>query len=477
MSWSGFQAGVVVAVAACAPLDDDEVVPVPAAPPVRAAFASHDAADPVAPGPPPNIVLVVLDDVGVEIVSTWDRHPDAAPTPTLDDLADDGLVFRNAYAMPWCSPTRVGLLTGRSGVRWGMGRAIRLADPNDVSLPDEAITLPELLRDAAPVPYTSALAGKWHLTQFEQDAPNAPLRQGFVHHDGSLGNLQHDHSLDGEPQSYYDWERVTDGVVERTDVYATTATFDAASGFAATLPEPFFLMVAPQAAHSPWVAPPEELHDYDLEAEGGRPWRYRAIIEAADRELGRFLDGIEPGRRSRTVVVVVGDNGTDRRAFLPPLDGRRGKSTVWELGVRVPWVMSGPGVARGETEALAHTDDLFATLAHLAGVDDADLPDGLDSYDLFPVLQDPSRDVRDTVGAVQHEPNGFGAPVELSRMARDHRYKLVLDEDGSEALFDIGDDLVEGIDLLKNGEDDLSPSMLAVLQRLRDAMWADADGS
>ncbi|MCB9662627.1 MAG: sulfatase-like hydrolase/transferase [Alphaproteobacteria bacterium] len=281
-----------------------------------------------------------------------------------------------------------------------------------------------------------------------------PSRQGFDTHIGSIGNLQNDHSVDGQPQNYYDWERwwtARSSAPLRT--YATTDEVDDALRLVRTMPEPFFLQVSFHASHYPWQPPPAELtHDGNDGSGGKEAQRYRAIVDALDHEMGRLLDGLPTAIADDTIVIYLSDNGSDPRAMMAAYKGHASKGFVSELGVRVPLVVAGPGVDGGGRwdHSLVHAVDLFATVLDLAGVPRA-VGDDLDSVSFAPRLRDPSarRGPRRRV-AEQFQPNGDG-PYKVERiMIRDDRYKLVRDDaTGVDQLFLLDGSLLEGDDLLE----------------------------
>lgn len=384
---------------------------------------------------PANVLILLTDDQGVDQIGAYAEHPDPPATPRMDALADQGVLFRNAWSYPTCSPTRAALLTGRLGRRTGVGDAMQYLQSRE--LPLREITLPEVLA-TAPVPYASSAVGKWHLSAYNSPSGvHHPNLTGFEFFTGSMANLYDHVEDDGRPHSFFHWERITNGVVSKDDTYATTATVDDALARIEVMPEPWLLYVAFNAPHTPWDPPPSGLHEQgEVTPQTPEPVRYRAAVEALDHELGRLLDEIDPSVLARTTILFAGDNGTPAEAVREPWNPARGKQTPYEGGVNVPLVVAGAGVhAPGESAALVHVHDLFATALDIAG---ADPPEGvaLDSESLLPYVADPDEPGRDIVYTERFVPSGPG-PYEVDwRMSRTGSFKVV-DRTGQLGVFDL----------------------------------------
>ncbi|MEQ1570062.1 MAG: sulfatase-like hydrolase/transferase [Myxococcota bacterium] len=418
---------------------------------------------PDAGGAGPNLVVVVLDDVGLDKIGRYGVHPVTAPTPTFDQLASEGLLYRDAYALPSCTATRAALLNGRHARRTGTGSILWPFD-GSAELPLDEVTIPELLRPAG---YCSAIAGKWHLsTLLSPSGARHPWGQGFAWYSGSLNNLWVDTARRSGGNGYYAFEKVgMDGEIALEERYATTDTTDDAIALVHTLPSPFFLMVSYNAAHNPWHDPPAALQGYGT---GLDPFTSQlAMLEAADAELARLVDVLPDD----TVLVLLSDNGSSSSVAQPPSDPERAKNTVYEGGIRVPMVVTGPGVPAGvETHALFSVVDLLPTFAELAGAALPDVP--LDGVSALPTWRDPAVEVRGSVYAEELSPAGPGPWVVDERSLRDDRYKLVRHTDGAVELFDLlGRTFDEGEDLLLSP----TPEAEAALDRLTAALDATVD--
>ena len=408
-----------------------------------------------------NVLLIVADDVGVDRVGCYAEHPNPGRTPNIDGLAARGVLFRNAWSSPLCSPTRAGLLTGRHAFRTGIGDVVDYGSGAGQALPLAETTLPELLDAGTADRWAHAAIGKWHLGTAPAGGPAHPLLSGFAQHRGALGNL----GTAAAPGDYFAYLKAVDGQLTASRTYATTDAVNDALAAIDALSEPWLLYVCFNAAHQPYHAPPDALQGYDL-GPGAPPVQYmKAMTEAMDTEIGRLLRGVPASVMRRTTVVVVGDNGTDPDATTAPFSKPHAKGTVYEGGVNVPLIVAGPRVQQpgSECQALVQTLDLFATVAEIAGVQPASvLPPGtpLDSVSLLPYLADPSQpSLRRHAFTETFAPNGHGPYSHVERALRDDRYKLVRkvaqiagpggpEEHTVDALYDLLADPFEQDDLL-----------------------------
>ncbi|MEM7310855.1 MAG: sulfatase-like hydrolase/transferase [Planctomycetota bacterium] len=382
-----------------------------------------------APSAQDNVLIVVVDDVGIDQIPAYGLGADLPPTPTLDSFAAEGVLFRNAYSNPVCSPTRAQVLTGRHAFRTGIGHIVGpgMTTPEFFQLAPEETILPEMLDLGTGGLYDHAAIGKWHLYDGAVGFETAPNDAGFNHFAGTPSNLGFDFL------AYYNWLKVVDGSFFVTTTYATTDQIDEALAFMSTAPEPWLCYLAFSAAHVPFHEPPAQLHTQDLSAAdpitNPRPY-YKATVEAIDTELGRMKAGMG-ALFDRTNMFFLADNGTPFEVVIPPFDPQHAKVTLYEGGCHVPFLVTGPAVAQPGTEsdALVSMVDLFATIAELAAVDlDTVMPPGfeLDSVSLLPYLADSSTpSLRRTVFSQLFGPLG-SAPYNLEGyMLRDDRYKLI----------------------------------------------------
>lgn len=421
---------------------------------------------------PPNVLLLIADDVGQDMVGAYGLSEAAPETPRLDALAGEGVLFRQAIANPVCSPTRATLVTGQYAWRMGIGNAI--PPKPGWALQDDVRTLAQALDEATADGYASAVVGKWHLASPDHGGLDQPRRMGFDHHLGTMSNLNG--LVEGEPETYFRWQRVVDGEASVGEGYITTVTVDDALDLTRSLPEPWFLLIGFHAAHFPMHQPPQDLTTTPLPRNPSESDLYRAMVEAMDTEIGRLLDGLGE-QRERTNVIFLGDNGSAHTAVRPPLTPKTSKGSLHRGGVRVPFVVSGPGVvgAGRETDALVNTTDVFATALAWAGGGSAPV----DSISFHPVLEDPAAPAPRTFAyAERFGPNGPAATWTWHEsIVRDARHKLFVRNGEEAALFDMVADPLETRNLLRKGP---TKSLRKVLTRLRDAapevVWTPRSG-
>ena len=389
---------------------------------------------------PPNVLLLIADDLGVDGVAAYGEQPNPVRTPNIDALATDGMLFRNCWASPGCSPTRATMLTGQYGFRTRIGIAINY-DNSGFELDKDSPSLGHVLPDA----YRVEALGKWHLSTAAGSHKRHPSHMGFENFRGSMKIIK---GFIGP--GYYEWDKVDQGVESLETTYATTDTVDDALEFIDRVgpDQPWFLWTAFHAPHAPYHKPPSQLHTYTLPAEVGDdiPLIHRAMLEALDTEIGRLLASIDPAVLANTVIIFIGDNGTTKQATELPFIPQHAKNTVFEGGVNVPLIVKGPGVQRGtECGALVNAVDLFDTIAEVAGVRETGSPD---SVSLVPYFRNPDRPpLREWVYTEIFAPNG-NANLTTDRAVRIGDYKLIYKLDSTKALvreflFDLASDPFE----------------------------------
>ena len=345
---------------------------------------------------PPNILLIIADDVGVDQIGVYGEGTNPATTPNIDAIARRGVLFRNTWSNPVCSSTRATILTGRYGFRTGVGFVARVGE----DLKDREHTLPEILARHPANRYGTAAFGKWHLNaghgiEIREQVLAAPYRAGFSFFRGTYKNIN---------RSYFGWQDIIlqdrgNGQIELSGggfnpEYNTSEIVNHTASwiheFEKNRPDdPWFVWLAFNAAHQPFHKPPATLHTVDLSdpsitCKNPKPFRtpetlgpcYRAMIEAMDTEIGRLLnDELSKESLERTTIIFVGDNGSVKGVAPDSAKAFRQKGSTYEGGINVPLVIAGAGVeASGsqmprERSALVNTTDLFSTVLELAGLD------------------------------------------------------------------------------------------------------------
>ncbi|MEM7079196.1 MAG: sulfatase-like hydrolase/transferase [Pseudomonadota bacterium] len=380
---------------------------------------------------PPNIILILADDLGFNDVSLYNggAADGTLQTPHIDALAQNGVSFTNGYAAnAVCAPSRATIMTGRYSTRFGFeftpfprsGAMIfrwmqelnpptlpsflddaalaGLPDMVDLGMPPEQITIAEVLRDAG---YYTAHIGKWHLGGSARMRPEA---QGFadsLYMQGMLYLPEDDPQVVNAKREQNGIERMVwanadyraqfngggsfapDGYL--TDYY----TREAVNVIEANQHRPFFLYLAHWAIHNPLQA---RRDDYDKLAhiEDHHLRVYASMIESLDRSVGEVVGALRRlGLEENTLIVFTSDNGGANYIALPDVNKpyRGWKLTHFEGGTHVPFMAKWPArIAAGTTyDQPIHHIDLFATMAAAAGAS-APSDREMDGVDLLPFV-------------------------------------------------------------------------------------------
>ncbi len=326
----------------------------------------------------PNVLVIFADDLGYADLGVHGATD--VRTPAIDSLARGGVRFSNGYtSSPLCSPSRAGLLTGRYQNRFGHEfNEGPFPHPPAWGLPLTEKTLADRLKAAG---YATGLVGKWHLGP---EAPFHPQRRGF---DEFFGFIHASHLYLGvKPDSVNPILRGTSPVDEPE--YLTDAFGREAVQFLDRHKDhPWFLYLAFNAVHSPYVATPKYLERQSAVVDDKRR-TYTAMVAAMDDAIGRVLDRLQTlGLDERTLVFFVSDNGgpLGDGGRNGPLRGSKGQT--WEGGIRVPFIFQWKGVVPGGRvydHPVIHLD-VFATALAAAGVSVRTAPP-LDGVDLVPFV-------------------------------------------------------------------------------------------
>jgi arylsulfatase B len=403
----------------------------------------------------PNVLLVIADDYGAEASTLYPAiagDQGQVSVPNIEALAENGLVFDNAWASPVCSPTRGTIISGQYGYRTGVTTVGNV-------LPTSTVTLFDRLTQESPG-YEQAFFGKYHVGGGSIDPRAGVVYPGvpqILQHARDIGLTNFRGILGGAIVDYFDWVTYDiAGPQLNNTTYATTALTDYAIDYihhheSARPSEPWFLYQAYNAPHaanggnSPYQVPPPELHSVDLSAVGNPVTGaydtnipiYQADIQALDTELGRLLATVD---LEKTTVIFVGDNGVPPPVKDTHTGLRDAKGSVYEGGVRVPLIVAGAGVTRrGREDDLFVTTDLYATILELTGVS---VPQVNNSYSLKPLLNDET-----ATNGRTHSFTETSTGTNSRRYAlKDKRFKLV-NNLGTWELFDLVADPKEATSL------------------------------
>lgn len=458
-------------------------------------------------GAPPNVILVMADDLGIGDVSPTNPRC-KIKTPNLQKLADEGLTFLDAHTpSSVCTPTRYGLLTGRYNWRSQLARGV-LSGTSSHLIPADRPTLGHLLKKAG---YHTAMVGKWHLgwdwqrsgkeIDFTKPVKNGPDINGFDYYYGHCG------SLDMPPYVWVDTGRITaqpdrvEGVSKQQDPYGWYRKGPIGSDFkipevlphlfgksieyvkarseSAKAGKPFFLYLALPAPHTPIVPVPPFQGASKLNP-------YADFVMQMDHHMGQLLDVIEQaGLGDDTLVIFTSDNGCSPEANFSvlteqghdPSAGYRGhKADIYEGGHRVPLIVRWPGnIERGgKTTALACLTDVYATLEQITSQDKQPLG-GEDSFSLTPVFKGAATSGRDTL--ISHSIGGSFAirqgPWKLCLSAGSGGWSAPRESDAIKRklppmqLFNLDDDPGERKNLLAEHADKVNALLLLLDRQVR----------
>lgn len=398
------------------------------------------SAGPRAEQRPPNVLVLLADDLGLDFLGLYDdvnvlrpgvadERPWVYPrTPALERLAAAGVRFTQARAMPSCSASRASILGGRYPFRHGIGSLVRRVEgsgpePRTVEFGvgpgNREVTLAHLAGAAG---LRSFQAGKWHLALKESNAALGGEPGAGWEHVTAVGGFDDCWTIFGNLNERGGGDPWTDFEVHVHEAgaheagaeepapkrsYATSSQVDRILAWTAARGDaPWLVYSAFNAVHAPFEPPPEELvsterylEEIREDARSPDPRRHSAwpiwcaMIEALDAELGRLLDGLaEQGQLEHTVIFFLGDNGSPEQVMVDAWNlerlelgetfGRladrraeRFKHTVWECGVRVPLIVSGPVVAEPGRSSAALVDavDLWGTVRELVELEPASL--------------------------------------------------------------------------------------------------------
>ena len=365
-----------------------------------AAGASMGSLGSLAQTKPPNIVLIMADDLGYGHLGCYGQQH--IRTPNIDRLAREGTRFTQAYAgCSQCAPSRSVLMTG-----YHSGHTPVRGNSGGISLRAEDVTVAEVLKRAG---YRTGLFGKWGLG--DADTPGVPNKQGFDEFFGYL-HQKHAHFYYTDYLWQNDARFALPGNMDgNREQYTPDVILDRALDFIrASSGAPFFCFVSSTIPHHEWAVPESSLKEYAGTFDEQRPefrWRegyafpkepkatMAAMVSHLDKGVGKIVQLLdELMLRENTLVLFTSDNGPDSYSMTNldffkasgPLRGH--KYDLYEGGIRVPAIARWPGTvpAGADSELPWHFADIMPTFAELAGTP-SEVPNNIDGISIAPSLR------------------------------------------------------------------------------------------
>lgn len=377
---------------------------------------------------PPNIVMILCDDLGYGEIQCLNPERNKVPTPNVDRMAAEGMIFTDAHSgASVCTPTRYGLLTGRYAWRTRLqGGVVGGAGRSHPPLIEKGIlTVPAVLKQAG---YDTAMFGKWHLGFSYVDAEGNEVQPEKAPQWTS--GLPIGAMVTGNPTEFgfdryagFHHSAQIETLIEN-DRVVRELPMDQMLGFLgdravgyieeqSKTKSPFFIYLPLNSPHTPIAPSAEWIGKSELGA-------YGDFVMETDHIVGRVIDALKAaGVDKNTLVIFSSDNGCsagpakardlqEKHNHFPSANLRGYKSDLWDGGHRVPFIVRWPdGVKAGQTSSeLICLTDLMATCAELTGWELGD-DDGVDSFSFLPLLSDPKVSSRDTV--IHHSISGYFA--------------------------------------------------------------------
>ena len=388
---------------------------------------------PVVPIAKNNVLLIIVDDIGLDATIGYNIGSQKPNMPNLQNLINSGVKFNNVWSNPVCSPTRSTILTGKYGYRTSV------LDAGDELSTSETSLHNYLSQNTN---YSSALVGKWHLSGTPADH-NHPNNIGIDYYSGMIG---------GGIQNYSNWVFSVNGNISNTTQYSTTKLTNEAIDWINNQDSEWFMWLAYNAPHTPFHLPPSNLHSQgqlpaDQASIDSNPLPYYlAMIEAVDSEMGRLFNSISEEELANTTIIFIGDNGTPNEV-VQQYNSNRAKGSLYKGGINVPMIISGNQVNRfsQDENALINTTDLFTTITELCGVNNQAVHDSKSFISLLSSsFNSNSRDyIYSEIGNENYS-------------IRNTTHKYIHFENGNEALFNLNNNQFEFPNLLNANQLPLS---------------------
>ena len=396
---------------------------------------------------PPNFLVIMGEAQGWASMSAPqdDRNPEGSKsdfirTPNLDSIAEHGIRFSDFYAAsPRCTPTRAALFTGRSPAQLhmtfvGESKKEGAVNPGDKvippqttsQLPDGIETIGTLLKNAG---YATAHFGKWHVGRTD------PKANGFDENDGPNSNGGPENVDEPNPKQCYATAKL--GMDFMTRQVAAR--------------KPFYLQISHYPGKQPESATPEMIEAVKKRLNNrldSQRIGMAAGNEEIDKTIGLVLAKLkELGAMENTYILYTADHGAQGRNANGALTN--GKGTVWEGGLRVPFLIAGPGIKAGQfSHVRASTVDVLPTILDLAGI--KEIPQGVEGVSLVDVLKKdpntPPKRAHDEL--VIHFPHYDKGEIGPASAILFQNWKMIrVFETEQRHLFDLSQDIGEQNDL------------------------------
>lgn len=370
----------------------------------------------------PNIVFILADDMGCAQLGCYGS--DYYQTPNIDKLANEGMLFTQAYAAAAvCSPTRASILTGKYPARLHLTDFIagNSRDDYPLSQPDwqkflplEEITFAEVLKVNG---YQTAHFGKWHLSPEKtppESLPYNPDKQGFDEHFVTYkpsGDL-------AQP-----WQAA------EMDAHNVDTITNLSLDFMERNKEnPFFLFVSHNTIHDPLKERAETIRKYENMPASSEPENHpviAAMVERLDNSCGKIFNRIkELGLEDNTIIIFYADNG-GKHAYAAQTPFRAGKGWLYEGGIREPLIVKWKNVVNpgSESKVMVISNDFYPTFLEIAGIEQPSF-ENRDGKSFVPVLKNPQAEIHEKL--FWHYPHYHGGSGMVPAGAvRSGKWKLI----------------------------------------------------
>lgn len=404
----------------------------------------------------PNVIIIFTDDQGTIDMNCYGAKD--LVTPHMDRLAQRGVRFTQFYsAAPVCSPSRVGLLTGRTPQHGGLSGNVGLEAEG---MPSSQVTIAEEFKRAG---YNTAHIGKWHLGHHPETIPNGQgFDYSFGHLVGCIDNYSHFFYWSG-PNKHDLWRNGKE-IFCNGKFFPELMVNEASDFIEQNKNDPFLIYFAMNTPHYPYQGSPEWLEHYqDLPYPRNL---YAAFLSTMDEYIGRLLKKVDDaGLTENTIIVFQSDHGASQEVRAHGGGGNAGphrgaKFSLYEGGIRVPAMISWPGkipenVVRNQ---VATGCDWYPTLMELCEIPPSDHP--LDGRSLLPIIRS---EKAPTAHQRFHWKSGQAIAV------REGRWKLIMTGKRVE-LYDLPNDLGESQNLAEK-----FPEIVKRLQEESQSYWRRID--